>query len=75
MATQTTTTAAEGSEQAALAGTIQVAVPEHSLRTDLRAISIVWRRELIRFRSDRIRLVTSLVQPLLFTSRKAVKRK
>jgi ABC-2 type transport system permease protein len=28
-------------------------------------VSIVWRRELIRFRSDRLRAVTSLVQPVL----------
>jgi ABC-2 type transport system permease protein len=65
MATQTTQVAQPG-EQAALAGTIRVAVPEHSLRTDLRAISIVWRRELIRFQRDRLRTVTSLIQPLLF---------
>jgi ABC-2 type transport system permease protein len=65
MATQTTQLAQTG-EQAALAGTIRVAVPEHSLRTDLRAISIVWRRELIRFQRDRLRTVTSLIQPLLF---------
>jgi ABC-2 type transport system permease protein len=45
---------------------IRVAVPERSLRADLRAVSIVWRRELIRFRSDRLRAVTSLVQPVLF---------
>jgi ABC-2 type transport system permease protein len=32
----------------------------------VRAIRIVWRRELIRFRNDRMRIVTSLVQPLLF---------
>jgi ABC-2 type transport system permease protein len=66
VATQTTTTTAEPSEQAALAGTIRVSVPEHSLRTDLRAVSIVWRRELIRFQRDRLRAVTSLIQPLLF---------
>jgi len=65
MATQTTT-AAEPGEQTALAGTIRVSVPEHSLRTDLRAISIVWRRELIRFQRDRLRAITSLIQPLLF---------
>jgi ABC-2 type transport system permease protein len=41
-------------------------VPERSLRADLRAVSIVWRRELIRFRSDRLRAITSLVQPVLF---------
>ena len=34
--------------------------------SELRAIKIVWRRELIRFRSDKLRIVTSLVQPLLF---------
>jgi ABC-2 type transport system permease protein len=45
---------------------IRVAVPERSLRADMRAVSIVWRRELIRFRSDRLRAVTSLVQPVLF---------
>ena len=45
---------------------IRVAVPDRGLRQDLRAISIVWRRELIRFRSDRLRAITSLVQPVLF---------
>src|SRR5205823_6010651 len=32
----------------------------------LRAMKIVWRRELIRFSKDRMRIATSLVQPLLF---------
>jgi ABC-2 type transport system permease protein len=45
---------------------IRVAVPERSVRHDLRAASIVWRRELIRFRTDRLRAITSLVQPVLF---------
>ena len=53
-------------EELALTETIRVAVPERSLRHDLRAVSIVWRRELIRFRTDRLRAVTSLVQPILF---------
>src|SRR5207245_9258900 len=35
-------------------------------RSELRAIKIVWRRELIRFVNDRMRIVTALVQPLLF---------
>src|SRR5215471_15416646 len=52
--------------QDAVTEAIRVAVPAKGLRQDLRAISIVWRRELIRFRSDRLRAVTSLVQPLLF---------
>jgi ABC-2 type transport system permease protein len=53
-------------EELALTETIRVAVPERSLRHDLRAVSIVWRRELIRFRTDRLRAITSLVQPVLF---------
>ncbi|HEX6527454.1 MAG TPA: ABC transporter permease [Streptosporangiaceae bacterium] len=52
--------------ESALTAAIRVAVPEQSLRHDLRAVSIVWRRELIRFRSDRLRAITSLVQPVLF---------
>jgi ABC-2 type transport system permease protein len=53
-------------DELALTQTIRVAVPERSVRHDLRAVSIVWRRELIRFRTDRLRAVTSLVQPVLF---------
>jgi ABC-2 type transport system permease protein len=45
---------------------IRVSVPDSGLRQDLRAIGIVWRRELIRFRSDRLRAITALVQPVLF---------
>ncbi len=45
---------------------VRVSVPKRSLASELRAIRIVWRRELIRFRADRIRMITSLVQPLLF---------
>jgi ABC-2 type transport system permease protein len=41
-------------------------VPAGGLRGELRAIRIVWWRELIRFRSDRLRIITSLVQPFLF---------
>jgi ABC-2 type transport system permease protein len=68
MATETTPAepALTSADTAALAGRIRVAVPEHTLRSDLRAASIVWRRELIRFRRDRLRAVTSLIQPLLF---------
>ena len=45
---------------------VRVRVPQRSWRSELRAIRIVWRRELIRFRADRLRMLTSLVQPLLF---------
>jgi ABC-2 type transport system permease protein len=53
-------------EADALAEQIRVAVPEGGYRHDLRAVSIVWRRELIRFRTDRLRAVTALIQPILF---------
>jgi ABC-2 type transport system permease protein len=45
---------------------VRVSVPKRTVASELRAIRIVWRRELIRFRADRIRMITSLVQPLLF---------
>jgi hypothetical protein len=69
MATPTTAEAAapQGpAVQADLTDLIRVAVPDRGLRQDLRAASIVWRRELIRFRTDRLRMITSLVQPVLF---------
>src|SRR5579871_522729 len=43
-----------------------VHVPGRSVRGDLRAVKIVWQRELIRFSRDRLRIATSLVQPILF---------
>ena len=46
--------------------TVQVRVPPRSWRSEVRAVKIVWRRELIRFQKDRMRIVPSLVQPLLF---------
>jgi ABC-2 type transport system permease protein len=45
---------------------VRVTVPKRSVRSELRAIKIVWRRELIRYKSDRLRMVTTLIQPLLF---------
>jgi ABC-2 type transport system permease protein len=48
------------------APTVKVRVPPRSWRSEVRAVKIVWRRELIRFQKDRMRIVTSLIQPLLF---------
>jgi ABC-2 type transport system permease protein len=63
-------TTVERPEQGAAVGTatpvVRVHVPERSIWSELRAIKIVWRRELIRYRSDRLRMVTTLVQPFLF---------
>jgi ABC-2 type transport system permease protein len=44
----------------------RVHVPARSLAGDVRAVKIVWQREMIRFSRDRMRMVTSLFQPLLF---------
>jgi ABC-2 type transport system permease protein len=33
---------------------------------DVRAVRVVWQREMIRFFNDRLRIVTSLIQPVLF---------
>jgi len=41
-------------------------VPEGTFRHDLRAVKIVWQRELIRFFQDRSRIVSSLLQPVLY---------
>jgi ABC-2 type transport system permease protein len=66
MTTQTTTSASLAPAAADLVDEIRVAVPDRGLRHDLRAVSIIWRRELIRFRTDRLRAVTALIQPVLF---------
>jgi ABC-2 type transport system permease protein len=65
MATQTTDVTA-APDPGALVDEIRVAVPGGGLRHDIRAASIVWRRELIRFRTDRLRAITALIQPVLF---------
>jgi ABC-2 type transport system permease protein len=45
---------------------VRVHVPRRTWRSELRAIKIVWLREMIRFRKDRMRIVTALIQPALF---------
>src|SRR5690242_11283669 len=59
-----TTTAVE--QPGAQAPPVRVHVPPHSIASELRAIRIVWRRDLIRFVNDRIRIAATMVQPLLF---------
>ena len=49
-----------------IADVVSVRVPERTWRSEVRAVKIVWRRELIRFAGDRMRMFTSLIQPLLF---------
>jgi ABC-2 type transport system permease protein len=44
----------------------RVRVPARGVGSELRAIRVVWKRELIRFSRDRLRILTSLAQPFLF---------
>jgi ABC-2 type transport system permease protein len=65
MTTTDTTTIASAPQPSGLP-VAQVRVPARTTVSEVRAIKIVWQRELIRFSSDRLRIVTSLVQPFLF---------
>jgi ABC-2 type transport system permease protein len=49
-----------------IADVVAVRVPERTWRSEVRAVRIVWRRELLRFAGDRMRIFTALIQPLLF---------
>lgn len=65
----TATSADRGSPASPQRGSHEIArvrVPARSFRGELRAIEIIWKRELIRFSRDRLRIVTALVQPFLF---------
>jgi ABC-2 type transport system permease protein len=62
--TTATTTATEALDRQT--PVVRVHVPKRSFGSELRAIWIVWKRELIRFVNDPLRIATSLVQPLLF---------
>ncbi|HVV77759.1 MAG TPA: ABC transporter permease [Mycobacteriales bacterium] len=46
--------------------TVAVRVPVRSWRSEVRAMKIVWRRDLIRFVGDPTRILAWLIQPLLF---------
>jgi ABC-2 type transport system permease protein len=62
----TTTRQTQGPAAAEAPPVVRVSVPKRSIASELRAIRIVWRRELIRYVNDRMRIATTLVQPLLF---------
>jgi ABC-2 type transport system permease protein len=57
------TTLAAPAPAAPVAG---IRVPDTGWRHEVRAVKVVWRREMIRFSQDRIRIATALVQPVLF---------
>jgi ABC-2 type transport system permease protein len=45
---------------------VAVTVPPRSWRSDLRAIRIVWHRDVIRFWRDKPRMLASILQPVLY---------
>lgn len=51
---------------AVTAAVVPSSVPVRSWRSEARAVRAVWRREMIRFLDDKVRIVTALIQPLLF---------
>ena len=51
---------------ATIAEIIAVRVPTRSWRSEIRALRVVWRRDLIRFADDPRMILTWLLQPLLF---------
>jgi ABC-2 type transport system permease protein len=60
-------TETEATHRQTVPGTIApVRLPEGTFRHELRAVKIVWERELIRFFQDRSRIISSLLQPILF---------
>src|SRR5262249_34380656 len=60
------TMAPTASTPIALAPLAPVRVPPRSLRNDVRAVKIVWHRDLLRFFRARPRCVTAFLQPLLY---------
>ncbi|MFF5261453.1 ABC transporter permease [Actinomadura viridis] len=63
---RSTTRAPERERAPAGAAVVRVHVPPRSVRHDLRAVRIVLYRELLRFWRDRMRMVSGLVQPVLW---------
>jgi ABC-2 type transport system permease protein len=67
MATELMATTVETRKPEPTASTVAgVRVPNRTTGGELRAIKIVFEREVLRFFNDRIRIVTALVQPVLF---------
>ncbi|MDQ1635959.1 MAG: type transport system permease protein [Frankiaceae bacterium] len=64
--TSPTATSSAASTAPAPLEVARIRVPVRTTGSEIRAVKIVWQRELIRFFSDRLRMVTSLVQPFLF---------
>lgn len=60
------TTPTESRSAAGAGPVVAVRVAEPGLAQDLRAVKVVMQRELIRFGQDRTRIVSAMIQPVLF---------
>jgi len=49
-----------------IADVVAARVPDRSWQSEGRAVRAVWRRDLIRWADDRVRIVSALIQPVLF---------
>ena len=61
-----TTSTSDSATAPARAPVVKIRLPEGGAAQDVRAVKVVWQREMIRFSQDRIRIVTALVQPILY---------
>jgi ABC-2 type transport system permease protein len=43
-----------------------VSAPDRGQRHEARAVKVVWQRDVVRFRKDKARIISSMMQPLLF---------
>ena len=50
----------------ARAAVVEIRLPEGGAAQDVRAVKVVWQREMIRFSQDRLRILTALAQPILY---------
>ncbi|HUY53755.1 MAG TPA: ABC transporter permease [Candidatus Nanopelagicaceae bacterium] len=53
-------------DRMAMPGVAPVRIAGNGMADDVRAVWVVWKRELIRFSRNRLRILTSLAQPILF---------
>jgi ABC-2 type transport system permease protein len=61
-----TTRTSDSATAPAHAAVVEIRLPEGGAAQDVRAVKVVWQREMIRFSQDRIRILTALVQPILY---------
>lgn len=62
----TTASPENGTDPARAPDLSGIRVVDYGLAQDLRAVKVVWQREMIRFGQDKLRILSALFQPILF---------